>query len=158
MTADPVSMYVTAAPSTNYLSLPAPNESPQPASTFIEREAFLQVDLTAYASLRRRLSELQELDAGWLDGGGERPQSQVLQCARVTLGRLLRLGTPPPRVYPTPEGGVQAEWTIVAREISLTFESDGTVCASAVDVQSGTEDELQDGNAHQIAQFILRIQ
>lgn len=152
MTAEPVEIYMPPAPSTaRYLDMTGP-------STSVDRDTYLQIGLADFIALRLRLAELQKLEDGWLDGDGERLQPQILQCARVTLGRLLRLGVPRSRVYPTPEGGVQAEWTIGTREISLTFEPDGTVYAAVTDVTSGTDDELQDGNADQLARFVLQAQ
>jgi hypothetical protein len=108
------------------------------------------------AALDNRLGELEELQEGWLDGDGLPPAPAALQSARATLAELLGLEAPRPRVYPTPEGGVQAEWTAGNHEISLTFQPDGTLYAVAVNSESGEADELPDGDTVRIAQFVLR--
>jgi hypothetical protein len=159
MTAETAWIYVATAPSTAPgLSPAALNDAAQPATTIMEREAFLQIDLADFAALRQRLAELEDLSPGWLAGEGERPQRRSLERARIVLRQMLRLGVPRPRVYPTPEGGVQAEWTIGTREVSLTFEPDAAAYATAIDVRSGREDELQDGDADQFVQFVLSSQ
>lgn len=107
-------------------------------------------------ALGRRLDELGALDTGWLDGEGVAPGDVVLARARRVLTELLDLDVPRPRVYPTPEGGVQAEWTIDDHEISVAFEPDGTLYAISVDVVSGQsiEPELRQDNPEQIAELL----
>jgi len=72
-----------------------------------------------------RLLELETLSAGWLDGAGLPPALPALRNARALLV--------PPRLYPTPEGGVQAEWTIGSYEFAVTFEPDGSMSALLVE-------------------------
>ena len=53
---------------------------------------------------------------------------------------------------------MQAEWTVENREVSVTFEPDGSLYAISVDVASGQTDEpeLAVDRPEQIAQFVLR--
>ncbi len=110
------------------------------------------------ATLDRRLDELSRLAEGWLDGEGVPPDTVVLQRARTVLRDLLNFDVPRPRVFATPEGGVQAEWTVESHEISVTFEPDGSLYAISVNVASGQTDEpeLAADHPEQIAQFVLR--
>jgi hypothetical protein len=106
--------------------------------------------------LDKRLEELEALQAGWLDGGGARPDISALNHARRTLAELLNFDVPQPRVFATPEGGIQAEWTVDNREISVTFESDSKLYAIAVDLVSGEseEPELTEADLAQIADLL----
>ena len=106
--------------------------------------------------LDERLEELAALQAGWLDGNGARPDISALSRARRTLAELLSLDVPQPRVFATPEGGIQAEWTIGNREISVTFESDTKLYTVAIDLSSGKteEPELTEDDLAQIADLL----
>ena len=106
--------------------------------------------------LDERLGELAALQEGWLDGSGARPDISALSRARRTLAELLSLDVPQPRIFATPEGGIQAEWTVGNREISVTFEKDSKLYAAAVDAISGKseEPELTDADLTQIADLL----
>jgi hypothetical protein len=108
------------------------------------------------ASLDSRLDELSLLNPGWLDGEGARLDVEALSRARRVLADLLAFEVPRPRVFATPEGGVQAEWTVADNEISVTFEPDGKLYAVAVNLASGQseEPELTTDDAEQIAQLL----
>lgn len=82
-----------------------------------------------------------EVEAGWLDGEGAATHSGVLERARSLLARLLEDGAPVPRVYPVPDGGLQAEWTIGSREVSVTVEPGGTLYVISVDTSSGESND-----------------
>jgi hypothetical protein len=108
------------------------------------------------ANLDKRLDELASLNAGWLDGEGEIPRSDVLNRASRLLADLLTFEVPRPRVFATPEGGVQAEWTIGDHEISITFEPGGELYAVSVNLASGQteEPELASDDPEQIAHLL----
>jgi hypothetical protein len=114
-------------------------------------------DADELARLDRRFDELAALPAGWLDGEGVPLDAIVLDRARRILAELLSFDVPGPRVFPTPEGGIQAEWTVAGHEISVTFEPDGTLYAVSVNLASGQteEPELAPDNAEQIARLLL---
>jgi hypothetical protein len=113
-------------------------------------------DAEELESLDRRIDELAGLTAGWLDGDGLPPDAIVLVRARRVLADLLSFDVPRPRVFPTLEGGVQAEWTVASHEITVTFEPDGTLYALAVNVVSGEADEpeLASDDAEHIARLL----
>jgi hypothetical protein len=108
------------------------------------------------AAVQGRLDDISRLSYGWLDGDGEKVTTEALASARETLTGLLRRDVPKPRIYPTAEGGVQAEWSDGTTEISVVFGTDGTVSALAVTSDSDEVDELEDGDADRIARFVVR--
>jgi hypothetical protein len=70
-----------------------------------------------------RLNELQALQPGWLDGEGEALNAEGLTWLRGLLRELVAGGgLPPPYLYPTPAGEVEAEWTFRLWEINATFD------------------------------------
>ncbi|MEO5372072.1 MAG: hypothetical protein H7833_18540 [Magnetococcus sp. DMHC-1] len=72
-----------------------------------------------------RLIELRCIEDGWLDGAGQAPQEVVLDWCAERLGSNLDL--PVPHLYPTAEGGVQAEWTFGVHEASLEVSCEGNI-------------------------------
>ncbi len=114
-------------------------------------------DADELARLDHRFDELAALPAGWLDGEGVPLDAVVLDRPRRILAELLNFDVPRPRVFPTPDGGVQAEWTVAGDEISVTFEPDGTLYAVSVNLASGEteEPELAADDAGQIARLLL---
>jgi hypothetical protein len=104
-----------------------------------------------------RLDELEGLRGGWLDGYGAAPTPPALRSARRIVAELLGLEVPKPRLYPTPDGGVQAEWTAGESEINVTFNSDGTPLLVAVDIDSGEANEVTNVEPGEIARFVRRF-
>lgn len=69
-----------------------------------------------------RLEELEKLEAGWLDGRGEPIDSAALRALAQDFDTYFDPDLPLPYLYPTAEGGVQAEWTLGDWEISLEIQ------------------------------------
>lgn len=69
-----------------------------------------------------RLGELAQLEDGWLDGKGYAPPKDGLEWFSRTFENLYSPVLPLPHVYPTPEGGIQAEWDL--GEWSVSLETD----------------------------------
>jgi hypothetical protein len=69
--------------------------------------------------VNNRIVELSLLKDGWLDGIGIAPESEFLRwfvnSFETNFDNQLAL----PRIYPTANGGLQAEWTLGEKEISL---------------------------------------
>ena len=93
-----------------------------------------------------QLRTLRDLEPGWIDGEGEVPEPEGLRWLEALLLRLTAEGLPTPRLYPTLEGGVHAEWAIRGWEISATFDLDTKratlLAASPSDPSEDVEDEL----------------
>lgn len=71
---------------------------------------------------RVRLDKLKELGDGWLDGRGVALDRPLLQRVAVWFDEQLDEGLPLPRIYPTPEGGVEAEWLVGRLDVSVEFD------------------------------------
>ncbi len=61
-----------------------------------------------------RVEVLEKTERGWCEGEGDAPTSQAVAQARGVLARLLadHEDVERPRLYPTPDGGLQAEWIL----------------------------------------------
>jgi hypothetical protein len=81
------------------------------------------------------------VDAGWLDDDGAATDPDVLQRTTALLDAIVLQGVPLPRVFPVPDGGMQAEWTLGDREISVTVEPGGSLYVIAVNVESGDAED-----------------
>ncbi len=66
-----------------------------------------------------RFDELKKLKDGWLDGAGRAPSHEGLDWLARVLNDRYPNSLPPPYAYPVPDGGIQLEWSIKRREISL---------------------------------------
>ncbi len=69
-----------------------------------------------------RCEELAQLKDGWLDGEGTAPTKAGLAAFSSAWGNAETAALPLPHIYPTPEGGVQMEWTQDGWEISAEVE------------------------------------
>lgn len=102
-------------------------------------ERFLDVEevllIESYGSARVRLNELRDIQPGWLDGVEGHPIAPDL-ARRVdyALNVMEEWALPLPRLYPTPEGGIQAEWSIGGWQASATFDPGELVEMHAVHV------------------------
>ena len=101
-----------------------------------------------------RCMELLDLAPGWLDGEGRPPTRKLLDLVGEWLEEHQRKNGQQPRLYPTPEGGVEAEWRIGRLDLSIEFDpSSATAEWHALDLDQGTVDEqrvaLQDKPAMQ---------
>lgn len=118
------------------------------------QDVSLVEDPESLEALDSRIAELRELQHGWLDGDGVPPTPAALQQASIVLAEQLTPDVPRPRVYPTPDGGVQAEWAMGGYEINLTIDPDGRGHALAVNLDSGESRDLENGDTKEIAQFL----
>ena len=84
--------------------------------------------------IRRRLSELRDLRDGWADGAqntrdwgsgfGKAPSHDGLDWLTEQFERFYPSDAPRPYIYPTAEGGIQAEWSLGDIESSLEIDID----------------------------------
>jgi hypothetical protein len=73
-------------------------------------------------NLTLRLSALAELKAGWLDGKGQVPDPKLAQWLAQAFEDNFDASLPLPHLYPTAEGGIQAEWSLGDWEVSLEID------------------------------------
>jgi hypothetical protein len=88
---------------------------PQRKVTMIEE--FELVDHERSPEIKKlwaRIDELSRVPRGWLDGDGQPPTEHAVARARDVLARLLvdQSEVARPKVFPTPDGGLQAEWVM----------------------------------------------
>ena len=83
----------------------------------VEHVSFLDANDVA-----ARLDEFRSLKRGWLDGKGLAPKSECLDRLSQLFDANFPENLPLPYVYPTPEGGVQFEWSQGDKELSLEIE------------------------------------
>lgn len=62
---------------------------------------------------------MRNMDDGWLEGGGVAPSADGLDWLAETLESNLGEDSPRPYLYPTEDGGVQAEWSLSNWRVSL---------------------------------------
>ena len=72
--------------------------------------------------IHARVDELRQLQTGWLDGDGQPLASAGLNWFVDSFDSNFPDELPLPYLYPTPEGGVQAEWSHEAVEVSLNID------------------------------------
>lgn len=91
---------------------------------------------------RVQLEKLKVLRDGWFDGDGSPVSLDLLVRVGTWFDQHLSEDTPLPRLYPTPEGGVEAEWLIGRLDVSIEFdEAAGIVEWHAMDLDTGKADE-----------------
>jgi hypothetical protein len=91
-----------------------------------------------------RLDELRNLSDGWLDGKGKAPSTHGIDWLAEFFDRNYADDLPLPYLYPTPEGGVHAEWRLDPLDATLEIDLNSrTASFHALDLDSGREDSRQ---------------
>lgn len=90
-----------------------------------------------------RCEELAQLKDGWLDGEGIAPSKAGLTAFATAWDNAETAALPLPHIYPTPEGGVQMEWTLGGWEISAEVEL-ASLKAELMAVNVTTRETLDD--------------
>ena len=85
-------------------------------------ESIEQISVLDQLDVPACLEELRELKNGWLDGEGLAPDHNALDWLAKSFDKHYPDDLPLPHVYPTPEGGVQVEWSLPPSEISLDID------------------------------------
>ncbi|MEU8100775.1 hypothetical protein AB0O32_01355 [Streptomyces rubiginosohelvolus] len=119
------------------------------AGEIIEIQDVLGIEPVLPADWSERLTELQKLESGWLEGAGEGIERKILRQAESLLLELLDAGVNRPYIYPTERGGVQLEWSSSAGEVTAEVTPEGKVEVYAF---SNSDDEELDATfaAHQL--------
>ncbi len=69
-----------------------------------------------------RLQELSNLTDGWLNGEGSAPKKDLMKWLSEVFEDNYESSLPLPYLYPTVNGGIQAEWTVNGHEISFNMD------------------------------------
>ncbi len=90
-----------------------------------------------------RLDELTKLSDGWLDGKGRAADKEKLDWLGNAFDSYFAADLPLPYLYPTAEGGIQAEWSLNDWEVSLEIDLDKQMGEyQALNVSEGKASEL----------------
>ena len=82
-----------------------------------------QTEETAeHVDISAQLDELRLMQNGWLEGEGLAPSHEGLDWLSRVFDDHYPENLPLPYLYPTEEGGVQAEWSLGPKEVSLEIE------------------------------------
>ena len=93
--------------------------------------------------MEQRLTELGSLKVGWSNGEGVPPTKSLLDQASQILKDLIReCRVDSPYLYPIPEGGISAEWTLAGGRADIDFFSDGRITAGAL-IHGDDEHDLE---------------
>jgi hypothetical protein len=87
--------------------------------SFIEDERFSPID-----TMQTRLRSFEDLPNGWANGSGIAPYVGVVERSRMILSRVLveNPKIPVPSVFPTVDGGIQAEWVTKTWAVDVCFD------------------------------------
>jgi plasmid stability protein len=112
-------------------------EALQSASCALHRSAQRPLDVSA------RLEELRTLQDGWLDGTGVAPAAKGLDWLAAAWKQFYAPDVEPPHLYPTPAGGIRAEWSLGTQEASLEIGlPDHSAQWHALDLETDQADSL----------------
>lgn len=118
----------------------------QGVGRFNRSERLLRLDSVEHISLLdpldvpARLDEIALLKDGWLEGTGLTPTKQGLAWLSAAFAKHYPDELPLPYVYPTPEGGLQMEWTLGTAEASLEIDLESHVASwHVLDLQTETD-------------------
>ncbi len=87
-------------------------------------ESVEQVTLLDPLDVPARLDEFRAMQDGWLDGAGLAPSHSGLDWLAAGFQRHFPDNLPLPHLYPTPEGGIEAEWSLGAHSVIFEFHLD----------------------------------
>jgi hypothetical protein len=94
--------------------------------------------------IRARLYELRALGDGWLEGKGKSPSPAGLDWLAAAFEQRFAAQLRQPYLYPTAEGGIQAEWSMNPWEIFLEIDlATRTAHWHCLNLQAGNEESRQ---------------
>jgi hypothetical protein len=104
----------------------------------------VQPSLVDALDIVSRFEELKGLKDGWLDGAGRAPSHEGLHWLAGVLQDRCPDSLPRPYAYPVPDGGIQLEWSIQRREISLEVEFESRSGEwHSLDLNTGEEEQRE---------------
>ena len=107
-------------------------------------ESIEQISILDSMDIGARLDEFKLLKNGWLEGQGRAPKADHLDWLAESFDSFFPDELPTPYFYPTPDGGVQAEWTIEDAEASLEIDLKKRISHwHLLDVESDEESETE---------------
>ena len=112
-------------------------------------------------SIEVQIEKLRALEAGWYEPETSVPSLKGLERVRLFLHKALDgSDLPLPHLYPTPDAGVSAEWSLPDWEVGATFECEGEhvdLHATHLRSQAGSESSLvlaEEASVNAFEQFL----
>lgn len=104
-----------------------------------------------------QINELCNLRDGWLNGAGESPKAEGLYWLTIWLKNNFPPDLSLPYLYPTHDGGVQAEWSINGYEVSIDVDIDNhSAVWHALDMNADNDKErVLDMNSADDSKWII---
>lgn len=88
----------------------------------VQIQSITKVHLLDRLDVPAQLDEMRGIKDGWLDGHGTAPSLKGLAWLSETFSRYYPHNATLPYVCPTPEGGINMEWSVGQREIGLEID------------------------------------
>lgn len=115
--------------------------------------------------VKQRIKDLQDLKPGWLDNGRGRalPAEGLSWLEGLLTDLMVERSLPEPRLYATPEGEVEAEWSFGAWEVSATIDLEkkgAWMHAANVETLEDTEEMLDIGaqaGVERLVAFLMKF-
>ena len=85
-------------------------------------QSITEIHLLNQLDVPAQLDEMRSMKDEWLDGYGTAPSSDGLDWLSAVFSRHYPKDAALPHVYPTPEGGINMEWSLGQREIGLEID------------------------------------
>lgn len=102
-----------------------------------------------------RLEHLLTLRAGWFEGGGSPVEMQAIQYADRIMTLLSdQIVDLAPRLFPTPDGGVQIEVDSGSKRIEVTISPDIDVEGYGLDAESNGDEDRALASPEEAAAFL----
>ena len=109
--------------------MPSPSAAVRPLSNLRRKPAPVKATVVAMdgqptsatvsrLDIRARLDSIRKIRDGWLEGGGLAPSPDGLDWLAETFAAHYPDDCPRPYLYPTEDGGVQAEWSLAPWSVS----------------------------------------
>ena len=69
-----------------------------------------------------QLDDFRDMQDGWLDGDGFAPSHAGIDWLIGMFSQHYLHELPLPHIYPTPQGGIRAEWSLSHNEVSIEID------------------------------------
>ena len=113
---------VEETPKWEMLTEPSNNVVTLPGTVALFIESGAEVSQAGRLNMADQLGCMREMEDGWLGGAGKAPTHEGLTKLGDLYAMHFSCALSQPYLYPTPEGGVRAEWTFGSNEVSLNID------------------------------------
>jgi len=106
-----------------------------------------------------RLHELSKLTDGWYEGGGYAPSKETINRAKIVLLKVHQEDPEVtiPSIFPTPEGGIQMEWSLDGWDIEVRIQPESELVHGFA-IGAKTEREFMIGASSDLHELLAWLQ